>query len=213
MRRTFWTKNLILAVALAISPAAFGQSVYNAIQQVEAIMADEELREDAYEAGHDRIRFCAYCHGEDGNSVRDYIPNLAEQNPMYLFNQFEKFGDGRREHYVMTKLAKTLTLQERINVAVYYSQQEADSREAENPALAKAGEQIFKRRCMACHGENAEGFQNMPRLAGQPATYVQDRLNRFKDMKPGQDDSPMLGIVEALSRDDIKKLAAYVQTL
>lgn len=176
-------------------------------------MADEEMREEAYEEGYTRIRFCAYCHGEDGNSVRNYIPNLADQHPLYLFNQFEKFGDGRREHYVMTQLAQTLTLEERINVAVYYSQQEAKAREADDPALSAAGEPIFKRRCAACHGQTAEGFQDMPRLAGQPSRYVRDALTRFQNMKPGEDDSIMIGIAAPLSKDDIRKIAAYVQTL
>jgi cytochrome c553 len=213
MRRNFWTKTLIIALAMAASPAVLGQSVYNAIQQVEAIMADDELRQQAYEDGHTRIRFCGYCHGEDGNSKRNYIPNLADQHPLYLFKQFEKFGDGTREHYVMTKLAQTLTLEERINVAIYYSQQEAKSREADDPALAASGEPIYTRRCQACHGDKAEGFQDMPRLAGQPARYVREALQRFKDMEPGDDDSPMICIADPLSKEDIRKLAAYVQTL
>lgn len=213
MRRYFWLNSVILALGLAVSPAAFSQSAHDAMQRVETIMADEELRAEAYEAGETRIRFCGYCHGEDGNSERNYIPNLADQHPLYLFNQFEKFGDGTREHYVMTKLAQTLTLEERINVAVYYSQQKAKSREAEDPALAAAGKPIFERRCTACHGDEAQGFRDMPRLAGQPARYVRDALTRFKDMEPGDDDSPMIGIAEPLSKGDIKKLAAYVQTL
>ncbi len=213
MRRYFWLNNWVLALGLAVSPAAFSQSAHEAMEQVRTIMADDELRQEAYEAGNARIRFCGYCHGEDGNSERNYIPNLADQHPLYLFNQFEKFGDGRREHYVMTKLAQTLTLEERINVAVYYSQQKAKSREADDPAVATAGEPIFQRRCKACHGQNAEGFQDMPRLAGQPARYLADRLLQFKNMEPGDDNSPMIGIAEPLSKADIRRLAAYLQTL
>ena len=42
-----------------------------------------------------------------------------------MFEQFEKFGNGQREDYVMSNLAKVLTVEDRINIAVYYSQQEA----------------------------------------------------------------------------------------
>lgn len=213
MRRYFWLNNAILALGLAVSPVAFSQSTDDAMERTKTIMADKELRQEAYEAGKTRVRFCGYCHGEDGNSKRNYIPNLADQHPLYLFNQFEKFGDGTREHYVMTKLAKTLSLEERINVAIYYSQQEAKSRKTEDPDLAAAGEPVFKRRCTACHGQNAEGLENMPRLAGQPSRYLTDRLLRFKKMEPGDSDSPMIGVAEQLSKADIRRVTAYLQTL
>jgi len=213
MRRYFWLNSVILALGLAVSPAAFSQSVQDAREQIKTIMANDELRQEAYEAGKGRIRFCGYCHGEDGNSKRDYIPNLADQHSLYLFNQFEKFGDGTRDHYVMTKLAKTLSLEDRINVAVYYSQQEVRPAEAENPALAAEGKPIFEWRCKICHGEQAEGFEDKPRLAGQPADYLEDRLLRFKKMEQGDSDSPMIGVAEPLTKSDIKKLAAYLQAL
>lgn len=206
-------KHLVLALGLMVSPIAFAQSAYDALERVKTIMDDDQLRQESYESGHERIRFCGYCHGEDGNSVRDYIPNLADQHPLYLFNQFEKFGDGRRDHYVMTKLAQTLSLEERIDIAVYYSQQEAKSRTPDSPSLAAEGEVIFKRYCTACHGEEGGGFKDMPRLAGQPAEYLESRLVRFKKMEPGDDTTPMIGITDALSEEDFKRLAEYLQTL
>ena len=128
MIRSSRLRNLALALGLTASSLAFAGSTDDAMARLNAIMADDDKRQASYEAGHERIRFCGYCHGEDGNSKRDYIPNLAAQHPLYLFNQFEKFRDGTREDYVMSKLAKTLSLEERINIAVYYSQQTAKSR-------------------------------------------------------------------------------------
>lgn len=207
-----WVRNLILAAGLSCSLLAHAESGDNAMAQLRAIMADEEQRQASYEAGHERIRFCGYCHGEDGNSKRDYIPNLAAQHPQYLFNQFEKFGDGTREDYVMSQLAKTLTLEERINIAIYFGMQTAKPRQSTDAARVEAGRSLFKIRCAGCHGLDAQGFQDMPRLAGQPSEYLGIALNRFKQMDPTKHSTPMIGIASVLSEEDIQSLAAYLTT-
>ncbi|HLV77717.1 MAG TPA: c-type cytochrome [Marinobacter sp.] len=212
MLRTLCAGGLMVAGMLA-APVAFSQSVYQALGELEAIMADDDRRDAAYAAGQERIRFCGYCHGEDGNSKRDYIPNLADQHPLYLFNQFEKFGNGQREDYVMSQLAQTLTVEERINIAIYYSQQEANPRPSPAPQLAEAGRRKFQARCSACHGRDAEGFRDMPRLAGQPAEYIKLALKRFKDMDPTAQSSPMIGIAAPLTAEDMDELAAFLTTL
>ena len=97
MIRNIFLINLTLALGLGGAALVQASSTDEAMLQLEAIMADDERRQASYAAGHERIRFCGYCHGEDGNSKRDYIPNLATQHPQYLFEQFEKFGDGRRD--------------------------------------------------------------------------------------------------------------------
>jgi len=202
----------MLVAGLGCSMYAHADSSDDAMEKLKAIMADEEQRQASYEAGHERIRFCGYCHGEDGNSKRDYIPNLAAQHPQYLFNQFEKFGDGTREDYVMSKLAKTLSLEERINIAVYFSQQTAKARTNTDSARIETGEALFGTRCSACHGRDAQGFQDMPRLAGQPSEYLEIALNRFKGMDPTKHNTPMIGIAGVLTEQDIKALAAYLTT-
>lgn len=203
-------RKLMIVVGLAASQMVSASSADEAMPQLNAIMADDAKRQASYEAGHERIRFCGYCHGEDGNSKREYIPNLAAQHPLYLFNQFEKFRDGTREDYVMSKLAKTLSLEERINIAVYYSQQTAKSRTGGDPTKAEAGEKLFAAQCAGCHGENAQGFQDMPRLAGQPAEYLGIALRRFKEMDPTKHSTPMIGVANSLSSDDIDSLSNYL---
>ncbi|BEH15274.1 c-type cytochrome [Marinobacter shengliensis] len=204
---------LVFIALLALTPWAGATSVYSALAQLEDIVADDERRQASYDAGEERIRFCGYCHGRDGNSKRDYIPNLAAQHPLYLFEQFEKFGSGAREDYVMSQLAKTLTVEERINIAVYYSEQKAQPRPGADPRLAGKGGQFYDQRCAACHGQTAEGFRDMPRLAGQPAEYVTLALKRFQGMDPTKHRSPMIGISAVLSETDIQALAAYLQGL
>ncbi|MCK0107300.1 c-type cytochrome [Marinobacter sp. S0848L] len=204
-------RHFLVVAGMSFSAMVQAEST-DVMSELRAIMADDQGRQAAYEAGQERIRFCGYCHGKDGNSKRDYIPNLAAQHPQYLFDQFEKFGNGTREDYVMSKLAKTLSVDEQINIAVYFSQQKAKARPSPNPALVDAGESLFKTRCAGCHGQKAQGFQNMPRLAGQPAEYLGIALNRFKQMDPTQHSTPMIGIATVLSDEDIESLAAYLTT-
>lgn len=203
-------RKLMIVVGLAASQMVSASPADDAMSQLNAIMADDAKRQASYEAGHERIRFCGYCHGEDGNSKREYIPNLAAQHPLYLFNQFEKFRDGTREDYVMSKLAKTLSLEERINIAVYYSQQTAKPRTGGDPTKADAGEKLFAVRCAGCHGDKAQGFRDMPRLAGQPAEYLGIALRRFKEMDPTKHSTPMIGVAGVLSEGEIEALAEYL---
>ncbi len=203
-------RKLLIVACLTASPMVAASSAGEAMTQLNAIMADDTKRQASYEAGHERIRFCGYCHGEDGNSKRDYIPNLAAQHPLYLFNQFEKFRDGTREDYVMSKLAQTLSLEERIDIAVYYSQQTAKPRTGGDPTKADAGEKLFAVRCAGCHGDKAQGFRDMPRLAGQPAEYLGIALRRFKEMDPTKHSTPMIGVAGVLSEGEIEALAEYL---
>lgn len=203
-------RKLLIVACLTASPIVAASSTDEAMAKLNAIMADDTKRQASYEAGHERIRFCGYCHGEDGNSKRDYIPNLAAQHPLYLFNQFEKFRDGTREDYVMSKLAQTLSLEERINIAVYYSQQTAKPRTGGDPAKTDAGEKLFAVRCAGCHGDKAQGFRDMPRLAGQPAEYLGIALRRFKEMDPTKHSTPMIGVAGVLSEEEIEALAGYL---
>ena len=203
-------RKLLIVACLTASPMVAASSAGEAMTQLNAIMADDTKRQASYEAGHERIRFCGYCHGEDGNSKRDYIPNLAAQHPLYLFNQFEKFRDGTREDYVMSKLAQTLSLEERIDIAVYYSQQTAKPRTGGDPTKADAGEKLFAVRCAGCHGDKAQGFRDMPRLAGQPAEYLGIALRRFKEMDPTKHSTPMIGVAGVLSEGQIEALISYL---
>ena len=50
----------------------------------------------------------------------------------------------------------------------------------------------------------------MPRLAGQPAEYLEIALKQFQDMNPGKRSTPMIGIAATLSEGDIKALAEYL---
>jgi cytochrome c553 len=176
--------------------------------------ADPILRQQAYAAGQERILFCGNCHGANGNSKRPHIPNLAQQNPVYLFNAFEKFASGERKDFVMSKLAPSLTMEDRVNIAIYFGQQKLlPHSDPVDAALLSQGEVKFKIVCSACHGANAEGRDNTPRLAGQPAEYLRKALTRFRDKDPSRAGSVMMSIAADINDREIAALAAYLQQL
>ena len=194
--------------------ATLAQANDEAMQRFIQLNADPALREQAYAAGQERIRFCGNCHGENGNSKRTYIPNLAEQNPVYLFSAFEKFASGERKDFIMSKLAPNLTLEDRVNVAIYFGQQKLQAHtEPVNAALRQQGEVAFKAICTVCHGDKAEGRENTPRLAGQPAEYLRKALTRFRDKDPSREGSVMMSIAAGFSDERIAALAEYLQQL
>ena len=203
---------IILILFCCLAPIVHASE--EAMQRFSYLMEDATRREQAYAAGQERAVFCGYCHGENGNSKRPHIPNLASQNPIYLFHSFEKFASGERVDYVMSKLAKSLTLEDRVNIAIYFSQQKVVPLAAHVEAdQVKQGGALFQRTCTACHGDQAQGKETMPRLAGQPDAYIRKALTRFRANDSSRAGSVMIGIASQLSDADIASLAAFLTQL
>jgi len=184
------------------------ESQYDLLAQVKANQAEYQF---ALQAGKDRSTLCGYCHGKDGNSVKKDVPNLAGQNPEYLLHQFDLFGTGIRKNYVMERLAKVVTPEERVNIALYYASLKVN---VVNTATTSArGEEVYQSFCFACHGENGRGNKDMPRLAGQQKEFVEKTLRAFKAGQSYRDKSPMVAIMRKINEKDIPELAAYLSAM
>ena len=58
------------------------------------------------EAGRAKVAtVCAACHGANGVSVSDAIPNLAAQRAGYLEAQLKALKDGTRKNAIMNAIA------------------------------------------------------------------------------------------------------------
>lgn len=82
---------------------------------------------------------CAACHGANGVSVANHIPNLAAQRASYLRAQLQAFKDGSRKHEVMGAIAAQLSAGDMEGVAAYFAGQPAptgDARSAPLPNLS-----------------------------------------------------------------------------
>jgi cytochrome c553 len=76
------------------------------------------------EAGKARAAtVCAACHGANGVSVSDTIPNLAAQRAGYLEAQLKALKDGTRKNMVMNAIATQLSAEDMANVAAHFAAQ------------------------------------------------------------------------------------------
>jgi cytochrome c553 len=80
------------------------------------------------EAGKAKVaQVCSACHGQNGVSVSDTIPNLASQRAGYIENQLKAFKDGSRKGgptsptATMTAIATQLSADDISNVAAYFA--------------------------------------------------------------------------------------------
>lgn len=168
---------------------------------------------EAIATGEERASVCKFCHGKDGNSTRKRIPNLAAQNPKYLLKQFELFASKQRKSIIMSELAKNLSNEDRINISLFYSNQKAKADPALTPELANKGDRAFQSRCSACHGKDGHGGELLPRLASQPAEYLNRTLNNYRDKPEFRPNSPMQAIVNSLNESEQKTVTAYISTM
>ena len=182
-------------------------------------------QEGSAEAGKAKSTTCAACHGADGNSVNAEWPTLAGQHASYIAHQLHAFKDGERSNVTMNPFAATLSDQDILDLAAYFSSQKPTPKGAD-PALVTLGQQIYRggvpdrgiAACIACHGPAGHGnpLAAFPRIGGQHAAYVAQTLGAYASgqRRSDTDHNQMMRNVAALLRDDeIKALASYVQGL
>lgn len=102
------------------------------------------------EAGKAKVaQVCAACHGANGVSVSDTIPNLAGQRAAYLETQLKAFRDGLRRPSgptsptaTMAAIATQLSPADVTNVAAYFASlpgaTQATQKSSQLPNLAKS---------------------------------------------------------------------------
>lgn len=186
-------------------------------KQLEARIADitkdSKLHRQVLREGRDRTVLCNTCHGEDGMAVRPVTPNLAGQNPVYIVDQFQRYGDGRRNDYWMSSLASTISVEDKIKIALYYAGMEMKPSGGGDTALLAQGEALFKEVCVSCHGQDGRGQEGYARLAGQRYDYVVKMLKEFRDHTGKRINVWMTSVAIRLSDRDIEAVATYLANL
>jgi len=94
-------RSTALAAALALASAATGAQ--------------------PVDAGREKARACAVCHGSLGISTAPDAPNLAGQPAIYLAAQLRAYRSGTRKHEVMAVMAKPLTDEDITHLAAWFS--------------------------------------------------------------------------------------------
>ncbi len=64
---------------------------------------------------------CQTCHGVDGIAKIPIAPHLAGENDIYIQTQLKAFRTGKREHEMMTVVAKDLSDEDIANAAAWFA--------------------------------------------------------------------------------------------
>jgi cytochrome c553 len=163
--------------------------------------------------GRIRTTLCRKCHGADGVSLMPGVPSLAGQDPVYLLEQFDRFADGRRDDFLMSGLAKSLSDRDKLRIAVYYASLPPAQTVAGDWKLLTRGEVVYKSACIGCHGPDGRSELGYARLAGQRPDYVAKRLREFRARAREGGGSEMAAQSGGLSDEDIEAVAAYTANL
>jgi len=207
MNKTIFT-GLILAT-LTVNTFADEIEVLELLRQVQS--SDSKVAE-AIESGRNRASLCGYCHGIEGTSERNYIPNLAGQNVEYLIHQFEQFSSGKRRQSVMQELASSLSAEDQVNISLYYSSQVPGRRFDIQRDIAK-GYLVFKQNCESCHGLEGAGDKMIPKLATQPQFYLKQTLTNLKNHSSLRSVPEMDPVLQTISDAMIIDISAYLSSI
>jgi cytochrome c553 len=159
----------------------------------------------------ERIRQCAACHGDAGNSKMKNVPSLAGQPDFFLLNQLVLMREGVRQIEAMKPYVKDLTDSDIDALAKHFANLEPmASNEPIDAALVKRGSELASMlRCASCHLPSLTGRQQMPRLARQRVDYLIHSMREFRDNKRSGADTLMSNAVAGLSDSDLTALAHY----
>jgi len=166
---------------------------------------------------------CQECHGSDGMSNDERIPNHAGQYAGYLIKQLDNFQAGERKHPTMTIMAEDLTEADKADIAAYFASQKVMEGEPGSDTSAK---KLFLNgdsardlpACVSCHGENGKGrvADNVtyPVLGGQRRVYLRSQLVSWKlGERANSPGGVMNKVAKALTDDEMTALANYLAGL
>lgn len=192
------------------SPAGASKDIEERLNRT---LTDAKALDKAVAAGRRAAFLCVHCHGEDGNSPLDHVPNLAGQNAAYLLAQIDRFGDGRRQDEFMSGLVKMLKAEDRFNIAVFYAVQPVRPAPAKDARLQEQGRAHYVRACVGCHGAQARGSREVARLAGQQPGYLRLTLAAYRAGSGLRADPRMASVARKLTDPEIAALAAYLSAM
>ncbi|MCB4364407.1 cytochrome c4 [Hydrogenophaga taeniospiralis] len=161
---------------------------------------------------------CFLCHGAQGESTSEIFPRLAGQHAEYITKQLTAFKNGQRKSTAMSEMVAKLTPDEMVALGKYYEKMSIPREDPKDPQLAAVGRYIFYNgnkfsgvpACVSCHGANAEGAANLPRLATQFSGYIHTQLKSFNKRERTNDNAVMHVVAEKMTELEMAAVAEYV---
>ena len=182
------------------------------------------------ENGKARSITCSACHGVDGNSAIPMNPKLAGQHEQYLVKQLTEFklasktgGKDGRNNAIMNGMSAVLSEQDILDIAAYYSSQEAVPGETTQDAVEQ-GNRLYIggdlergiTACIACHGPKGNGtsLSGFPDISGQHSVYIAAQLKSFRSGgRANSLNGMMADIAKRMTDEDIEVISSYVSGL
>ena len=175
-----------------------------------------------------KLAYCEVCHGVAAQGFHGYypIPRLAGQQPEYLQNQLQAFVEHRRTNNIMFNVGHVLSPAMIAALAADFNALDPKPLSGGPKNLAATGKKIFEDGdpngnvppCASCHGPDAKGNGQFPRLAGQLFDYLTNKLTNWdkeRGQNPAKPDTSaiMEPIAHSLTQPQIKAVAAYLSYL
>src|SRR5580704_14743248 len=159
------------------------------------------------------VRNCTWCHGTSAQGYSP-APRLAGQRHEYVENQLLSFSRHTRDNpfsrQYMWAAAEPLGPRAARDLAIYFSTLPARAANDGDKGLAAAGRAIYEDgipeanivSCVACHGPNAEGVREIPRLGGLGYLYLKRRLEQWGEGYHAAAQPPMPRIAGKLAPNE-----------
>ena len=167
------------------------------------------------------VRNCTWCHGTSGQGFT-VAPRLAGQRPQYIESQIQSFHEHSRDNpfakQYMWGAVASLGPQAAHDLAVYFATIAPKAANDGRRDIAAMGRKIFIEgipeanivSCYACHGPDAEGVRDIPRLGGLSYSYLKRRLQQWGQGYHSRANSPMPLVASTLGPEEIEALASYL---
>jgi cytochrome c553 len=175
-----------------------------------------------------KMGYCKTCHGVEGRGFRGFypIPRLAGQQVKYIENQLHAFIEHRRTNNIMFNVAHVLSPEMLTALATSFHNLNPEPLGGAPKGLATEGKKLFEEGipnanvppCATCHGAEAKGDADFPRLAGQLNDYIFAKLKNWSKERGQVPTNPdnsaiMEPIAHGLTDSQIRAVAAYVSNL
>jgi cytochrome c553 len=167
------------------------------------------------------VRNCTWCHGSAAQGYTT-APRLAGQRAQYLENQLAGFHTHGRDNPLskqyMWGAVASLDPRAARDLATYFSTLPPKAANDGDTELVVAGKTIYQQgmpdsnivACVVCHGPNAEGVAQIPRLGGLAYSYLKRTLEQWGQGYHAASGPPMPDIASKLSSSQIEALASYL---
>ena len=168
---------------------------------------------------------CKACHGANGEGLVG--PNLTILSDDYLKKQYDDIMTGKRKSDLATTMVTTIQAAQKgrdkamaekeVQAALDYIKGLPHAKSpTENLGDAAKGQASYAM-CLACHGPNGQGNPALkaPAIGGQKEKYTFDQVMAIKSgaRVTIPEGLAMKAVTAALTEQQIKDIAAYVNTL